>query len=152
MKPLRVALLLGIAAVVFGRAIPSLLLMGQEPSPKTAGATTPETVPHTDGGMGVAASQMHSMQEGLQEYRKENFRAAAQKFEAAAAIQGAAMQTAHTYAWLARTYLHLHRVPEAEAAARKATETDKELANAQTALAEVYFREGKLAEASELLI
>jgi len=152
MKPLRVALLLGIAAVVFGRSIPSLLLMGQEPSPRTAGAATPETVPPADGGMGVAASQMHSMQEGLQEYRKENFRAAAMKFEAAVANPAAGMQTAHAYAWLARTYLHLHRVQDAETAARKATETDKELGNAQTAVAEVYFREGKLAEADELLV
>ncbi len=95
---------------------------------------------------------MHAMQEGLQEYRKENFRAAAQKFEAAAAAQGVAMQTAHAYAWLARTYLHLHRVSDAEAAARKATETDKDLANAQTAMAEVYFREGKFPEGEKLLI
>jgi predicted aspartyl protease/Flp pilus assembly protein TadD len=152
MKPLRVALVLGFAALVFGRAIPSLLLMGQEPSTKTAGAATPAAAASGNASMEAAASQMHAMQEGLQEFRKENFKAAALKLETATAIQAPPMPTAHAYAWLARTYLHLHKVPEAEEAARKATDADKELANAQTAMAEVYFREGKLSEAEKLLI
>jgi tetratricopeptide (TPR) repeat protein len=152
MKPLRVALLLGFAALVFGRAVPSLLLMGQEPSTKTAGAATPAAAAPGNENMEAAASQMHAMQEGLQEFRKDNFKAAALKLETAATMQASPMPTAHAYAWLARTYLHLHKVPEAEQSARKATDTDKELANAQTAMAEVYFREGKLLDAEKLLI
>jgi|HubBroStandDraft_1064217.scaffolds.fasta_scaffold52168_2 tetratricopeptide (TPR) repeat protein len=151
MKPLRVALLLGFAALVTGRAIPSLLLMGQEPSTKTAGAATPAAAPG-NANMEAAASQMHALQEGIKAYREEKFKAAAASFETAGASNASGSQTAHAYAWLARSYLHLHQVPEAEAVARKATDADKELANAQTAMAEVYFREGKLTEAEKLLI
>ena len=150
MKPFRVALVLGIAAVVFGRAIPSLLLMGQEPSPKTVGA--PSGGSNTGSDHEAVANQMHSTQEGIKAYREEKFKAAAASFETAAASNANASQTAHAYAWLARSYLHLHLVPEAEEAARKATDADKELANAQTAMAEVYFRDGKFPEAEKLLI
>jgi predicted aspartyl protease len=151
MKLFRVALLLVIAAVVFGRAIPSLLLMGQEPSPKTVGAA-PSGGSNTGSDHDTVANQMHATQEGIKAYREEKFKAAAASFETAAASNANATQTAHAYAWLARSYLRLHLVPEAEEAARKAMDADKELANAQTAMAEVYFREGKFPEAEKLLI
>jgi tetratricopeptide (TPR) repeat protein len=152
MKALRVALLLSVAAVVFGRVVSHPLLWAQEPPPKTDGAAVPAGTADMDAKMEAATNQMHAMQEGLKAYRAENFGTAAASFETAAAARASGTPTAHAYAWLTRSYLHLHRVPEAEAAAKKATEVDKDLGNAQTAMAEVYFREGKLTDAANLLV
>jgi len=95
---------------------------------------------------------MHSFQEGITAFRKEDFAAAAPSFASAAAAHIDATRTAHAYAWLARTYLHLHRIPEAMEAAKQALDSDKNLPNAQTAMAEVYFRQGKFAEAVDVLL
>jgi tetratricopeptide (TPR) repeat protein len=151
MKPLRVAFLL-FCVVMFCRVGPSSLLLGQEPSTKTTGAAVPAGGSSVDGNSEPAAMEMQALQEGIKAYRAENFKAAALNFETAAATHAQPTPTAHAYAWLARSYLHLHRVPEAEEAARKATDADKTLANAQTAMAEVYFREGKLGQSEELLV
>jgi Flp pilus assembly protein TadD len=155
MRILRVGLVICFVAMVFSRADTSLFLWGQESSTKPAGASLPDAASGastTAGASGeAAATAMHALQEGIKAYRAENFRVAALSFETAAATPNAAGPTAHADAWLARTYLHLHRVPEAEAVARKATDLDKEQANAQTAMAEVYFREGNLTEAERIL-
>ena len=156
MKTLRVGLVICLVAIVFSRVDASLFLWGQEPPTKPAGASLPDAASSavTAAGVnsGTAATAMHALQEGIKAYRAENFKAAALSFETAAAAPNSAGPSAHANAWLARTYLHLHRVPEAEAAARKATDLDKEQANAQTAMAEVYFREGKFPEAEKLLV
>jgi tetratricopeptide (TPR) repeat protein len=155
MKTLRVGLGICFVAMAFTRVDTSLFLWGQEPSTKPAGASLPDAASGAAtaavANSGTAATAMHSLQEGIKAYRAENFRAAALSFETAAAAPNSAGPSAHADAWLARTYLHLHRVPEAEAAARKATDLDKEQANAQTAMAEVYFREGNLPEAERIL-
>ncbi|HZV88106.1 MAG TPA: aspartyl protease family protein [Candidatus Binatus sp.] len=146
------ALLICCAAMVFGRAIPSLLLMGQEPPTKTAGATAPGASSGVSGSSDAGTICMRALQEGIKNFRAENFKAAALSLETAVAVHASGPPTAHAYAWLARTYLHLHRVSDAEDASQKAVDTGKELANAQTALAEVYFREGKMAEAEHVLL
>ena len=100
----------------------------------------------------AALAEMHSLQEGIKAFRNEEFATAAPSFASAAAAHIDATRTAHAYAWLARTYLHLHRIPEAAEAAKKGLESDKALPNAQTAMAEVYFRQGKFAEAVDILL
>jgi len=82
-------------------------------------------------------------------FRAREFNAAAAKLTEATG--STAMISAKAYAWLARTDLHLHKVEDAEAAARKATELDPALPVAQSALAEVFFRQAKFAEAEEIL-
>jgi tetratricopeptide (TPR) repeat protein len=151
MKTLRLTLLFFGLAAVFVRGNPSTLLWGQEPSTMTRAASVAAGSSRANADGETAATAMHLLQEGIKAYRAENFKAAALSFETAAATPSSAGPSAHANAWLARTYLHLHRVPEAEAAARKATDLDKEQANAQTAMAEVYFREGNLAEAERIL-
>jgi Flp pilus assembly protein TadD len=154
MKTFRVGLVVCFVAMVFSRVDTSLFLRGQESSTKPAGASLPGLASSgstASADRETAATAMHALQEGIKAYRAENFRAAALSFETAAATPNTATPTAHANAWLARTYLHLHRIPEAEAAARKATDVDKEQANAQTAMAEVYFREGNLVEAERIL-
>jgi tetratricopeptide (TPR) repeat protein len=138
--------------MIFGRSIPSLPLMGQEPSTKTAGATAPGGSSNVGGGTDASTICMRALQEGIKNYRTQNFKAAALSLEAAVAAHASGAPEAHAYAWLARTYLHLHRVRDAEEASEKAVGTDKELENAQTALAEVYFREGKFAEAEHIVL
>jgi tetratricopeptide (TPR) repeat protein len=152
MKFFRVAFLSCSAAMLLSRIISSPNLWGQEPLTKSPGASVAAGSSGASGDMEATANEMKALQDGLKTYRNKNFRDAAISFETAVAIHASPSPTAHAYAWLARTYLHLHRVPEAEEAARKATEADKELANAQTAVAEVYFREGKLAEAELMLV
>jgi tetratricopeptide (TPR) repeat protein len=148
MRPLRAALLYSLSAILCPILVPCPTL-GQDVAVKS-----PSTSPATDASKADPAvlveNQNQAIQEGITAFRAENFRAAAQSFETAAAIKS--VSSAHAYAWLSRTYLHLHRVPEAEEAAMKATESDKTLANAQVAMAEVYFREGKLPPAEALLI
>src|SRR5580693_5967597 len=151
MKTLRLTLLFFGLATVFVRGNPSTLLWGQEPATMTRAASVAAGSSRANADGETAATAMHLLQERIKAYRAENFKAAALSFETAAATPSSAGPSAHANAWLARTYLHLHRVPEAEAAARKATDLDKEQANAQTAMAEVYFREGNLAEAERIL-
>jgi len=54
-------------------------------------------------------------------------------------------------AWLARTNLHLRKTEEAEHAARKAIEVAPNSAAAQSALAEVLFRQAKFSEAEDIV-
>jgi tetratricopeptide (TPR) repeat protein len=152
MRLLRAAFLSCGTAILLGGVIWAPLVLGQEPATKTAGAVVPAASLSLDEKNDAAGVEMQAIQDGIKAYQDKNFQAAAVRFEAATATHAVTMPTAHAYAWLARTYLHLGRVPEAEEAARKATDLDKELANAQTAMAEVYFREGRMAEAQELLV
>jgi len=153
MKTARGVLFLSGVALALGHfALPFPGLFGQEPAAKTAVVTLPAAGSSKPGTIDESANEMHLLQDGLKAYRNENFPAAALSFEASAATHASSMATGHAYAWLTRAYLHLHKVPEAEEAAQKAVDADKGLANAQTAMAEVYFREGKLAEAETLLV
>lgn len=95
---------------------------------------------------------MGALQDGLKLFQKSEFAAAATNFETAASTQTDPPLKSHAYAWLARAYLHLHKVPEASAAAQKALDYGRDLGNAQTAMAEVYFRKGELPESEQLLV
>ncbi len=152
MKVIRLGLVLCFAAAAFVVVAPSLLRASQEPATKTPMAAPPEANSKTDSNFEAAAVQMHALQEGLKLFREEKYRAAAGSLETAAASKASPLQTAHAYAWLARTYLHLHQVADAEEAIKKANDADKSLGNVQTAQAEVYIREGKLVDAEVLLI
>ena len=112
---------------------------GQEPAPTNA---TGEAAP-----IGIAAFQA-----GLKEFRAEQFGPAKKSFQAAADTQTDALLKSHAYAWLARTELHLYDVNAAQKAAENAVDTARESSNAQTAMAEVYFRQAKMAEAQQILI
>lgn len=152
MKTPRLILVFCGVAMLFGHFVPFRELSGQETSTKTPGATLPADGSNASSKIAAASTEMRSIQEGLQAFRDEKFNDAALSLEKAAAIHAGDLPTAHAYAWLTRAYLHLHKVPEAEEAAKKAIDADKDLANAQTAMAEVYFREGKLDESAKLLV
>ncbi len=96
-----------------------------------------------------SASAPSPLEQGLASFRAEEFDAAAANFTAAAATSG--IEGAKAYAWLARTSLHLHKVDDADKAARKAVELAPNLAASQSALAEVYLRQAKLQEAEQTL-
>ena len=82
-------------------------------------------------------------------FRAGNFDAAAARFREATGARGSSGAVA--YAWLARADLHLHKVEEAESAAHEAIRREPDLAAAQSALAEVYFRQAKFAETDSIL-
>ena len=82
---------------------------------------------------------------GMEYFRASNFEKAAEQFQLATAPDPKAY--ALSYAWLARTYIHLHKIPEAETAVEKALNYDKDLPEARTAQGELYFRLAKMAEA-----
>lgn len=82
-------------------------------------------------------------------FHAQGFNAAALKLAETAGSPGT--EGAGAYAWLARTDLHLHKLDDAESAARKAIELAPNLPVAQSALAEVYFRQAKFAEAEAIL-
>src|SRR6266481_1373363 len=86
---------------------------------------------------------------GISLFRAREFNAAGAKLTEATG--STAIVSPKAYAWLARTDLHLHKVEDAETAARKAIELDPNLPIAQSALAEVYFRQAKFAEAESIL-
>lgn len=51
---------------------------------------------------------------------------------------------------MARTYLHLYKVEEAQESANRAVQSDKDLSDALTAQGEVYFRQGHINEAEKI--
>jgi tetratricopeptide (TPR) repeat protein len=87
--------------------------------------------------------------EGISLFRARDFDAAAAKLTTATG--STPMVSPKAYAWLARTDLHLHKVEDSEIAACKAIELDPNLPVAQSALAEVYFRQAKFGEAEGIL-
>jgi tetratricopeptide (TPR) repeat protein len=119
----------------------------EKPATTATSATTTSTTNAETGLSGMAA-----FQEGLKEFRAESFGEAAKNFQTAAETQTMEVQKSHAYAWLARTELHLHNIGAAQTAAEKAVDTARDSSNAQTAMAEVYFRQGKIAEARQILI
>ena len=88
-------------------------------------------------------------EQGLVAFHVQNFQQAAPKFAEAGAP--ATFQGAIALAWLARTNLHLHKIEEAEQAARKAIEVAPNSAAAQSAMAEVLFRQANFTEAEDIL-
>src|SRR6266481_672806 len=87
--------------------------------------------------------------EGISLFRARDFNTAAAKLTEATG--STPMVSPKAYAWLARADLHLHKVEDAEIASRKAIELDPNLPVAQSALAEVYFRQAKFVEAEGIL-
>jgi len=80
-------------------------------------------------------------------YRIGNFDAAVTEYQAIIAAAGP--DVAGAYAGLARVYLKKRNPADAFAAAQKSVALDAHLAAAHTALGEVYFRQGKMAEAEQ---
>lgn len=78
-------------------------------------------------------------------YNKGQFAVALLAFQSLAQANGD--DAAKSYAWLARTDLRLSKVPEAEQAARKSLDLVPNLPTGHSALGEVYFRQGKFADA-----
>jgi tetratricopeptide (TPR) repeat protein len=87
--------------------------------------------------------------EGISLFHTQGFNAAAVKLTEATSTPG--VDGANAYAWLARADLHLHKVDDAEIAARKAAELAPDLPAARSALAEVNFRQAKFSEAEDIL-
>lgn len=135
-----IAVFLGIAAsTVRGQA---------NPSPKSADLT--KTNPHDEGPSNPPVAIIKpkpALSDGLALYRTGDFAEAARNFTAIAESGGES--TAAAYAWLARTKLRLGQPEDAEVAAKKALEVNKDSPTAQSAMGEIYFREGKFMEAQD---
>jgi tetratricopeptide (TPR) repeat protein len=121
----------------------------QNPAEKSPGTTTSSAAPLK---VDAPPTGMEAFQGGLKLFKEQKFVSAAANFEIAANTQATALLKSHAYAWLARTELHLHNLDEAEAAAQKALENARDSSNAQSAMAEIYFRQGKIPESQQLLI
>jgi tetratricopeptide (TPR) repeat protein len=89
-----------------------------------------------------------TLDDALHLYRTGKFDAAVQEYQALESSPGAAL----AYAGLARTYLKLKNPAEAYTAVNKAVEIAPTLADAQVALGEVYFRQGKMYEAEKIFV
>jgi tetratricopeptide (TPR) repeat protein len=97
----------------------------------------------------TSAPAASPLAEGISLFHAEGFPAAAVKLAEASGSPGT--EGAAAYAWLARADLHLHKVDEAETAAHKALELAPNLPAAQSAIAEVYFRQAKFSESEGIL-
>jgi tetratricopeptide (TPR) repeat protein len=152
MKSLRTASLLCFVAILSVGLSFVPLSGSQDPQakPDTAVITTVSAAPAKIEVTLPAGIQYYL--DGLKLFREGKFSTAATDFEAAANTETAALLKSHAYAWLARAELHLHNLSEAEGAAERALENAKDASNAQTAMAEVYFRQGKIAESQQILL
>ena len=128
----------------------------QQATPPTGTAPGSSALPSAAPASGIVAAQPKKepagpppLIEGIQLFRTRDFNAAAAKLTEATGSTPTVSPKA--YAWLARADLHLHKVEDAEIAVRKAIELDPNLSVAQSALAEVYFRQAKFAEAEGIL-
>ena len=148
-------LLVGICAIL---SLPVAAARCQEPggagSPQP-GANLPATGSVVSGTVSLAAttpppSSATAQDLGLAAFYRQDFIQAASKFTEASTVDGG-FKAAKAYAWLARADLHLHRVDEAEIAARKGVELAPDLPVTQSALAEVYFRQAKFVEMEDIL-
>jgi tetratricopeptide (TPR) repeat protein len=86
--------------------------------------------------------------QGVALYQSEDFTGALNKFTEAGNSGGE--DAAAAYAWLARAQLRLKHPDSAEAAAKRALELKKDLPTAQSAMGEVYFRQGNFPAAEEV--
>jgi len=150
MKSLRTASLLGFLGILSLGLSFVPLSRSQDPQakPDTAAITIASATAKVEA---AAPAGIQYYLDGLKLFREEKFSAAATDFETAANTETAALLRSHAYAWLARAELHLHNLPAAESAAERALENTRDASNAQTAMAEVYFREGRIAEAQQIL-
>jgi tetratricopeptide (TPR) repeat protein len=86
--------------------------------------------------------------EAMDSYHKENYGHAFDQFTQVGASSGT--NAAAAYAWAARSALHLKRLQDAEADIDKATKISSDLFTVQSAIGELYFRQGKFHEAEEV--
>jgi tetratricopeptide (TPR) repeat protein len=151
MKSLRTASLLRFVAILSMSISFAPLSGSQDPQakPETAAITIASA---TAKGEVAAPAGIQYYLDGLKLFREEKFSAAATDFETAANTETAALLRSHAYAWLARAELHLHNLLAAESAAERALENARDASNAQTAMAEVYFRQGKIEESQQILL
>jgi len=92
------------------------------------------------------ASQAPSLQHAVSLYRDGQAKAAAAEFNA---VIASGSQQAEAYAGLARAYIKLGKIEDAEAASAKALELAPDLTDAHVARGEVFFRQGKIGEAEQ---
>jgi tetratricopeptide (TPR) repeat protein len=151
MKSLRTASLLRFVAILSMSISFAPLSGSQDPQakPETAAITIASA---TAKGEVAGPAGIQYYLDGLKLFREGKFSAAATDFETAANTETAALLRSHAYAWLARAELHLHNLLAAESAAERALENARDASNAQTAMAEVYFRQGKIAESQQILL
>jgi tetratricopeptide (TPR) repeat protein len=96
-----------------------------------------------------ASPTVPSFESALHLYRTEQFDQALDQYNS---LIAAGSQPALAYAGLARVFLSLKRIDDAHTAAAKAVELVPDLPDAHVALGEVYFRQGKLADAENEFI
>ncbi len=122
----------------------------QSPGSAALPATSPTTSPLSpEAKKEISTPATSPLAEGISLFYAQGFPAAALKLSEATGSPGT--ERAAAYARLARANLHLHKVDEAETAARKSLDLAPNLPAAQSALAEVYFRQAKFPEAESIL-
>jgi len=109
-------------------------LRAQSETPAAATAAAPNATP--------------SLDDALHKYRLGQFDAAAQEYQALTTGPQAGL----AYAGLARSDLRLRNPTDAYAAASKAVEVAPRAPDTQVALGEVYFRQGKIADAEDIFV
>lgn len=117
-------------------------LCGQQNSPAAVQPKTPANP--SNGKIESKLDQPSLLQEAQRFYRMGKFDEAVDRYKT---IIASGSQKASAYAGLSRAYLRLKRPNDAYRAAAKAIADDPLVATAHSALAEVYFRQGKLQQA-----
>jgi tetratricopeptide (TPR) repeat protein len=119
-------------------------IRGQQSSPATSPAAPPVAAATDRPPKAPPSAEASPLLEAQQLYRKGEFDAAVEKYQA---ILKQEPKSAAAYAGLARVYLKQKKVDDAAAAAKSAIDADATSAAAHIALGEVYFRQGKFIEA-----
>jgi tetratricopeptide (TPR) repeat protein len=129
-------------------------LLAQNPStltPAPSNEAPPEKTPASQPAEIVQAAATPdsgaNFLEAMKHFEHRRFADAAVKFKSVA--EANAGNVAASYAWLARCYLHLHKLNESEAAAGKALSYTPTLFTAQSAMGEVLLREARMGQAEE---
>jgi len=130
--------LLLIPGVAFGQQAAS-------PSSANSGKTAVENGPSP--ATAQKAAPLSPFETAMILYRSREFAGAAAALDQIS--QSGDADSAKAFAWLARTDLRMGKIAEAEAAAQKALAISANLPTGHAALGEVYFRQGKFADAEK---
>jgi tetratricopeptide (TPR) repeat protein len=128
------------------------VVVAQDSAPSKQGAPAKETEPTKTTAVQTGATTKPNaatpFSQAMDLYREREILKAMAKFKEVAELGG--VDAAASYAWLSRLQLVMREPDAAAASADKALQLDRELPTAQSAKGEVYYRQGKFAEAQEI--
>jgi tetratricopeptide (TPR) repeat protein len=144
-NPVRLALW---CSVLFFTGVTSGAAAQDDKQPQQAvQRASPENTAEATGSVSGKPVPATPFAQAMGQYRAGNSLAALEKFTVAGQTAGG--DSAAAYAWLARLQIRMGRAEEAEASAKKALELNKDLPTAQSAMGEVYYRQGRFTDAQE---